>query len=397
MAHLEPNEEVVDTVPSLSPPPSPAPVLPSAPTAQPPPPPPPPPAAPPSPPLVSPARVAQLLAASALILLLALEVDGSGGGGGFFSSSLLRGGAARPAGGGAGAARPLCASAAAMIDGGVWSSPPGDETGGRADEWTPAGCALAPAAFEDTAELCAQLAERRLGALLFVGDSLAFNLEVDLRMNTFGEASAGLSRHECWVGRHTYFSERGVCHDGAICGGATRVSFATGQKLNDAEGGMRGKVFNFLLAQPPGQRAAVVLWLGAHYVADRVPTADMQADLAEALRFIAARKEAFPQVFVLAPTYWFHRTDGDLKRPWAVGDNDTARYAGAVRDTCASEGGGIVFLDMHALTLAAGARHAPDAVHPDELVNSYVVAMLFQLLRFLVPPVVPAPGPTPPP
>jgi hypothetical protein len=214
-------------------------------------------------------------------------------------------------------------------------------------------------------------------------------------MNVFGEASAGLSRHDCWVGRHTYFSERGICHDGAICGGATRVSFATGQKLNDAEGGMRGKVFNFLLAQPQGQRAAVVLWLGAHYVADRVPVADMQADLAEALRFLAAREEAFPQVLVLSPTYWFHRVDGDLKRPWGVGDNDTALYAGAVRDTCAAAGGNVVFLDTHAITLAAGARHAPDAVHPDETVTGFVVSMLFQLLRTLVPPVVPTPEPLP--
>jgi len=337
--------------------------------------------------LLTPARIVQIAVAAALVLLAAYDSELGG-------AALLRGAARPPAGADA---RAPCASAAAMTDGGRWSSPPNDDSGGRGDVYAAAGCVVAPAGFEDSGALCAELAERRLGALLFVGDSLAFNLEVDLRMNVFGETSAGLSRFDCWVGRHTYFSpdDRGICHDGAVCGGAVRISFVTGQRLSDAEGQMRSRVFGFLNAQPAGQRAAVVLWLGAHYVADRLPVAEMQADLAETLRFLAARRAAFPQVLALSPTYWFaNRPAGDGQRPWNVEENATARYALGMRETVLNESGA-VFLDMNSFTKAAGAVHLPDSVHPDELVNSYVIGMLFQLLRDRVP-ASPSPSPGPP-
>jgi hypothetical protein len=350
-------------------------------------------------PLFTPARALQLVAAAALLLLAAFDTEAGG------AQQLLRGafgggvGASARAGAGAAGApaaqRPLCASSAAMTEGGRWSSPPGGgvELGGRGDEYVPAGCEIAPAGFGEAGELCAELAERRLGALLFVGDSLAFNLEVDLRINVFGETSPGLSRFDCWVGRHTYFNpnDRGVCHDGAICGGAQRVSFVTGQKL---EGGMRASVHGFLGGQPAGQRAAVVLWLGAHYVADRDPIAGMQSDLAGTLRFLKERAAAFPIVIVMSPTFWFDSRDG--KRPWNTAENDTALYMQAVRATCAAEGLAATFVDTHALTRSAGAVHAPDSVHPDELVNSYVVGMMFQLLRLLLP-VKPSPTTSPAP
>jgi len=396
---MEPDDTTTDATalpPSPPPPPLPPPPAPpasaAAAAAAAAPPPPPPPA------LFTPAR---LLAAVALFVLVAFDAEAGGaqqllrgafGGGGAGASASARAAAgAAPAGG----ARPLCASSAAMTEGGRWSSPPGGgaELGGRGDEYEPARCALAPAGFEEAGELCAELAERRLGALLFVGDSLAFNLEVDLRMNVFGETSPGLSRYECWVGRHTYFNptDRGVCHDGAICGGAQRVSFVTGQKL---EGGMRGSVHGFLGGQPAGQRAAVVLWLGAHYVADRDPVPTMQEDLAGTLRFIKERATAFPLVYVMSPTYWFDsREDG--KRPWNTAENDTATYMQAVRATCAAEGFAASFIDMHAITRGAGAVHAPDSVHPDELVNSYVIGMMFQLLRLLLPVAAPSPAPSP--
>ena len=270
--------------------------------------------------------------------------------------------------------------------GGEWDKPPANESNPWADAYRPRACRLHEQGLDVDGRVCAGLKASGVDTLLLIGDSLAFNFEVDLRTLVFGETSPGLNRFDCWVGRRTYFTERGVCHDGGACGGALQVSFMLGAKLSD-EGNAKGNLLGYIDALAAARRrVAAVLWLGAHYLADRVPAETLREELGLVLRFLRAREAAFPRVFVLGPTAVFVGPDGTT--PWRIPIAQPANYSEVMRRTCAeveaerAPGSNFTapFLDVRALSEGAGASHLPDRVHPDEQLNAYIISMVLQLL-----------------
>jgi hypothetical protein len=163
---------------------------------------------------------------------------------------------------------------------GEWSSSEdgGGAKGDHADRFLPAGCRLVEPGLDADGSLCAQLAALRIDALVFLGDSLAANLMLDLREGVFGEMSTEerpFGRVSCWASRKANFMStgRGPCHDSDVCGGALRISWMDAARPdNQSEsphpgtpaypGVMRTNAYNFL-SDLPLEQVAVVVWFGA--------------------------------------------------------------------------------------------------------------------------------------
>ena len=137
----------------------------------------------------APPSSAWLLPLSLLTLALVLAGDDVGAAG-LLSAPPTEVLAVRSASGEPSASPRLCASAAEMTVG-EWSSSEdgGGAKGDHADRFLPAGCRLVEPGFDADGSLCAQLAALRIDALVFLGDSLAANLMLDLREGFFGEMS----------------------------------------------------------------------------------------------------------------------------------------------------------------------------------------------------------------
>ena len=226
----------------------------------------------------APPSSAWLLPLSLLTLALVLAGDDVGAAG-LLSAPPTEVLAVRSASGEPSASPRLCASAAEMTVG-EWSSSEdgGGAKGDHADRFLPAGCRLVEPGFDADGSLCAQLAALRIDALVFLGDSLAANLMLDLREGFFGEMSTEerpFGRQSCWASRKANFMStgRGPCHDSEACGGALRISWMDAARPdNQSEsphpgapaypGVMRTNAYNFL-GDFPLERVAVVVWFGA--------------------------------------------------------------------------------------------------------------------------------------
>jgi hypothetical protein len=218
-----------------------------------------------------------LLPLSLLTLALVLAGDDLGAAG-LLSLSPTKARAVRGASGEPSASPRLCASAAEMTVG-EWSSSEdgGGAKGDHADRFLPASCRLVEPGFDADGSLCAQLAALRIDALVFLGDSLAANLMLDLREGFFGEMSTEerpFGRLSCWASRKANFMSdgRGPCHDTEVCGGALRISWMDAARPDNTSespfpgtpaypGAMRSNAYNFL-SDLPLERVAVVIWFG---------------------------------------------------------------------------------------------------------------------------------------
>ena len=272
------------------------------------------------------------LAILALILLYATEIDNGRmshpwalwhGGGGTAHSPLLGPTDGPPA---------LCTATSAMVAG-SWTLP--DEASPWADTYKPATCVLRETGFDADGSVCERFAAQGITRIFFIGDSLAANLELDMRVSVFGDISEGLSRYECWKGRHTHFgaSYRNVCHDGTVCGGRLKVSWVDMARPHDPN--LLASVKDFLqssITAGNGAQAVAVVWFGAWYLMFPEPGMSAGHDLAELLRYFRGLAVSFPAVIVLGPPAIFPDDNGK-----GVDPSKVAQLSVDFHDVCLAE------------------------------------------------------------
>lgn len=234
---------------------------------------------------------------------------------------------------------------------------------------------IAPAS--EAAALCAEFAVRNVTDLVFLGDSFAINLAIDVRRGLLGEASAP-TRGECWAQRRGGLGGA-ECTRGVVCGGALHVrytrshismeAFGSDAEMTEALRTIAG------VALPPerqGRRTAILMWhflwfLAGDYtsMASALPRigAEVPAQLA-----LLRQTHASPElVTVLGPSWpWCESFE---KRPYCPKQGpENIRVVGeALREAASSEGAR--FVDLLDLSHAAGIGHFTDGSHPGFALN----------------------------
>ena len=275
---------------------------------------------------------------------------------------------------------------------GEWNSTPsfdGDSFGGQTDRFNPTECGILDPGYDADGKICSQLQELQYDALVFVGDSLAANLMIDLRESFFGEMTSEerpFGRTSCWVGRKSnFYGARGVCHDGLACNDKLRVSWIDAARPDNRSASppdqrarpvMREALFKFL-DEMPQERVAIVIWFGIHYLAHPLPDMNISGDLGAVLRFLNARIAKFPFVIVLGSPGISRKNDNTY--PYNIDPTSVEEMSEALQS--ASLAANAFFLDVLALRKGRGETVNPqDGIHPDELLDAYINSMILTLL-----------------